>query len=375
MKILFTGGGTGGHFYPIIAIAEEVNKIVDQEKILEAKLYYMSDKPYDKEALFENGLEFVEISAGKLRLYQSKENIFDMFKTAIGCLQAIFKLFSIYPDVVFGKGGYASFPTLVAARILRIPVFIHESDSIPGRVNKWAGKFAKRIAISYDEAIEFFPKEKTAWIGQPIRMEIQQKANQGALEYLKLESDVPVIFIVGGSLGAEIINNTVIDDLPDLLNRYQIIHQVGPNNFKECTERVSVVLDKHPYANRYKMFGTLNPLALKMAAGAATLVVSRAGSMIFEIAGWGVPSIIIPIDEKVSHDQKSNAFNYARAGACAVIEDNNLTPTILRSEIDKLIANKARLETMSKNALAFAKPGAAAAIARELVNMAIEHEK
>ena len=123
------------------------------------------------------------------------------------------------------------------------------------------------------------------------------------------------------------------------------------------------------------MFGTLNPLALKMAAGAATLVVSRAGSMIFEIAGWGVPSIIIPIDEKVSHDQKSNAFNYARAGACAVIEDNNLTPTILRSEIDKLIANKARLETMSKNALAFAKPGAAAAIARELVNMAIEHEK
>jgi len=125
MKIVFTGGGTGGHFYPIIAVAQKVNQIIDKEKILQAKLYYISDSPYDKEMLFENGLAYEEVNAGKLRTYFSIKNFFDVFKTLAGIFAAVIKVYSIYPDVVFGKGGYASFPTLLAARILRIPVVIH----------------------------------------------------------------------------------------------------------------------------------------------------------------------------------------------------------------------------------------------------------
>ncbi len=375
MKIVFTGGGTGGHFYPIIAIAEEVNRIVDEEKIVDAKLYYMSDTPYDKGALYDNGITFLESPAGKRRTYFSILNFFDLFKTAVGIIIATIRLFAVYPDVVVGKGGYASFPVLVAARLLRIPVIIHESDSYPGRVNLSAGKFAKRIAVSYDEAAQYFPKEKTAWTGQPVRTEIQEPIKKGAFEYLKFDPSLPVIFIIGGSQGAQLINETILDALPELLNSYQIIHQVGAKNIKAVLSQVEVILEKHPHKDRYLPFAFLNVLAERMAAGAATIIISRAGSTLFEIALWGVPSIIIPITKSNGDHQRKNAFTYAREGACLVVEETNLTPHLLALEIDKLIANQPLREKMAAAAHAFAKPDAAKKIAREVVNIALSHEK
>jgi len=375
MKILFTGGGTGGHFYPIIAIAEEVNRIIDEEKIVGAKLYYMSDTPYDKGALYDNGITFLQSPAGKQRTYFSLLNFFDIFKTGIGVLIATIRLFAVYPDVIVGKGGYGSFPVLFAARLLRIPVIIHESDSYPGRVNLFAAKFAKRIAVSYDEAAHYFPMKKTAWTGQPVRREIQQPTEQGAFEYLKLDPKIPVIFIIGGSQGAQLINDTVIDALPVLLNSYQIIHQVGLKNMAIAKSQADAALDKHPHKDRYVAFPFLNILAEKMAAGAATIIISRAGSTIFEIALWGVPSIIIPITKSNGDHQRKNAFNYAREGCCIVVQETNLTPHLLTLEIDKLIANKELRDKMSVSARAFAKPDAAKNIAKEVVGIALSHEK
>jgi UDP-N-acetylglucosamine--N-acetylmuramyl-(pentapeptide) pyrophosphoryl-undecaprenol N-acetylglucosamine transferase len=374
MKILLTGGGTGGHFYPLIAVAEKINKIADRDRIVGLKLYYMSDSEYDKAALFENSISYIEVTSGKNRLYSSAKNFSDMFKVALGCISATFKLFAIYPDVVFSKGGYASVPALFAARLLRIPVIIHDSDSVPGRVSLWSAKFAKGIAISYPEAVEYFPKDKTVYTGQPIRDEILKKATEGAHEYWKLDPGTPTVFITGGSSGAQNINNTVLDALPELLNKYQIIHQVGTNNVKETEERVSVILNKHEYKDRYKAVGYMTPLMVKMAAGAATVIISRAGSTIFEIAGWGVPSIIIPIPQTISRDQTHNAFNYARSGACDVIEEANFTPSILSAAIDKICDNPTRAQAMSQNALKFAQPEAAEKIAGEIVRIALEHE-
>ena len=376
MKIVFTGGGTGGHFYPIIAIAQKINQIIDNENILGVKLYYISDSPYDKEMLFENELLYEEISTGKMRTYFSFRNFLDIFKIFWGVLNAIFKLFSIYPDVVFGKGGYASFPTIFAARILRIPVLIHESDSTPGRVNKWAGHFAKKIAVSFTEAADYFPKKRVAWTGQPIRTEIENPApRKEALEYFKLEESVPVILVLGGSQGAELINNTILDALPRLVNNYQIIHQTGVRNFKMVLDRAEVVLTDNQYKLRYLATPFLNSLAMKMAAGAATIVISRAGSMLFEIASWGVPSILIPITNTNLDHQKKNAFNYARVGACSVVEEMNMTGNILSSEIERIIGDKEICENMSKNAKAFNKPDASMKIAHALVDIAISHEK
>ncbi|MFA6585719.1 MAG: UDP-N-acetylglucosamine--N-acetylmuramyl-(pentapeptide) pyrophosphoryl-undecaprenol N-acetylglucosamine transferase [Candidatus Paceibacterota bacterium] len=376
MKIIFTGGGTGGHFCPIIAVAQKVNKIIDEEKILGAKLYYISDSPYDKEMLFENGLLYEEVKTGKMRTYFSFKNFTDLFKMFFGVINAIYKVFSIYPDVVFGKGGYASFPTILAARILRIPIVIHESDSVPGRVNKWAGHFAKRIAVAFKESVDYFPKNNTAWTGLPLRAEIEHSAPRNeALQYFKLESNLPVVLILGGSQGAEIINNTILDALPRLVKNFQVIHQTGVNNFKNVFNRAEVVLASIPEKNRYMPFDYLNPLQQKMSAGAATIIVSRAGSSIFEIASWGIPSIIIPITTSNGDHQRKNAFGYAHFGACNVIEEANMTANILCSEIERIVDNKEVWDEMAKNAKAFNKPDAAYKVARELVDIALSHEK
>ena len=376
MKIVFTGGGTGGHFYPIIAVVQKVNEIIDHEKIIGAKLYYISNSPYDKEMLFENGLLYEEVSTGKMRTYFSFKNFSDIFKIVFGIINATFKLFSIYPYVVFGKGGYASFPTIFAARLLRIPVVIHESDSAPGRVNKWAGHFAKKVAISFKDAANFFPKKVVAWTGQPIITEIEHPApRKEALEYFKLESSLPVILVLGGSQGAELINNTVLDALPRLIKNYQVIHQTGVNNFKMVADRALVVLDDNRDKLRYLSMAFLNPLDLKMAVGAATIIISRAGSTIFQIAAWGVPSILVPFTESNADHAKKNAFAYARAGACSVIEEANMTANILSSEIERIIENETNWKQMSENAKAFNKPGAAMKIARAIVDLALSHEK
>ncbi|MFA4975181.1 MAG: UDP-N-acetylglucosamine--N-acetylmuramyl-(pentapeptide) pyrophosphoryl-undecaprenol N-acetylglucosamine transferase [Candidatus Paceibacterota bacterium] len=376
MKIVFTGGGTGGHFYPIIAVAQKVNQIIDKEKIIGAKLYYFSDSPYDKEMLLENGLSYEETQAGKLRTYFSIKNFFDIFKMFFGTLNAIYKIFSIYPDVVFGKGGYASFPTILAARILRIPVLIHESDSVPGRVNKWAGHFAKKVAVSFKEAADYFPKDRVAWTGHPIRREIEHCASrEEGLQYFKLESGLPVILILGGSQGAELINNIVLDALPRLIKNFQIIHQTGINNFDSVIARSGIILGSNQEKVRYLPFIFFNPLAMKMAAGAATIIVSRAGSTLFEIASWGVPSIIIPITTTNGDHQRKNAFSYAHTGACNVIEEANMTANILSSEIERITEDKAICERMIRNAKAYNKPDAAYTIARELMDIALTHEK
>jgi len=375
MKILLTGGGTGGHFYPIIAVVEEIHQVAKEEKILEPEIFYAGPVEYDKRALFDNNITYVQTSAGKIRRYFSILNFLDLFKTAWGIVESVIALFNIYPDVVFGKGGYVSFPVLFAARLLRIPVVIHESDSEPGRVNLWAAKFAKKIAISYPEAAHFFPKDKVAHTGNPVRKEVALPLKNGAYEFLKLEEDLPTLLVLGGSQGSVIINETIIDSLPRLLNSYQIIHQTGEKNFKEVKNTAEVILKDHTYKNRYTPMEHLNALTMRMAAGITQLIISRAGSTIFEIALWGIPSIIIPIPENLSHDQTKNAFNYARSGACKVIEENNLTANILVSEVERLMNDPALRERMKKAAKTFAHPDAARKIAKAIIDIALTHEK
>lgn len=377
MKIVFTGGGSGGHFYPIIAVAEEVLKIAEEKNLLEPRLYYIADSPYDARLLYEKGIEFRQTPAGKMRTYFSGANFLDTIKTTVGIMKAIPQLFSIYPDVVFSKGGYVSVPTVFAARLLRIPVMIHDSDAVPGRANLWAAKFAARIAVSYPSAAEQFPyPDKIAYTGNPVRAELMRPARHGAHEFLNLSPDIPTIFVIGGSQGAQAINNAILEALPTLVNDFQIIHQVGNNNFDEVSHIAAVALDNSPYATRYKPFGYLNDLAMKMAAGAADIVVSRAGSgSIFEIAEWEKPAILIPIPEDVSRDQRANAFAYARSGGAIVIEQANLTPHLIASEIRRVVGDAATRQRMAEGAQKFKRPDAARVIAEELLSLVVAHEQ
>jgi UDP-N-acetylglucosamine--N-acetylmuramyl-(pentapeptide) pyrophosphoryl-undecaprenol N-acetylglucosamine transferase len=265
-------------------------------------------------------------------------------------------------------------PATVAARILRIPLLIHESDSAPGRANLWAGKFAARIALSWPEAAQFFSKEKTAVTGQPVRKEIVMPAKHGAREYLGITEDIPVIYICGGSQGAQIFNDAIVDILPQLIQKYQIIHQTGRRNFAAVSSRAKIVLENNPNAARYRPFDYLNDIALKMVAGVTTLVISRAGSTIFEIAAWGLPSIIIPIALSHNDHQKENAFNYARTGSALVIEEENMTSHVLLYEIERIFSRPEELKKMGESARAFFKPDAARQIAEEILRIALSHE-
>lgn len=375
MKIILTGGGTGGHFYPLIAVAEELNKEVAEKRLLDAKLYYMAPVPYNAGLLFNNHITFLPTSAGKMRKYFSIWNFFDLFKTGWGMMKALWKVFTIYPDVVFGKGGYVSFPAVFAARVLGIPVIIHESDSVPGRVNLWAGKFAKRIAISFPTAADYFPKDKVALTGNPIRAELMTVQTQGAHEYLHLEDGVPTILVMGGSSGSQIINANLIDALPTLLNNYQVIHQTGRDNYVDVTETASVLIEQHPHKSRYHAFDYLDTLAERMSAGAADLIVSRAGGSIFEIATWKIPAILIPITESNGDHQRKNAYAYARAGAAVVIEEANLNHHIIEEEVERIMGSEEIQEKMKKAAQDFARPDSAKLIAGEIIQIALAHER
>src|SRR3990167_7595438 len=161
MKILLAGGGTGGHFYPVIAVARALKDAAERERLVSLDLSYMSDAPYDARLLKEEEIKFIKVPAGKICRYFSVLNFFDVFKTAWGVLRAIFKIYADFPDVIFAKGGYASFPALAAAKFFIIPLVIHESDLVPGRVSRWASKFAARIAISFPES-EFRSEEHTS---------------------------------------------------------------------------------------------------------------------------------------------------------------------------------------------------------------------
>jgi UDP-N-acetylglucosamine--N-acetylmuramyl-(pentapeptide) pyrophosphoryl-undecaprenol N-acetylglucosamine transferase len=378
MRIVLVGGGTGGHFYPLIAISEGIEQICKERTLLEPELYYLGPEPFDATALLERDIIHVPSPAGKMRRYGSILNIFGFFSTFVGIVKSIFLLYNLYPDVIFSTGGYAAFPTLYAARLLAIPVVVYDADATPGRVTLWSAKFAKWIGTAHPDAAAHFPEKyrhKIARVGHPIRTEIEQPAKEGGYEFLKLDPSVPAIFIMGGSQGAQAINNTVLDAVSDLVTRYNVIHQTGKANLTEVSGVANLILKDSPNQERYRPFGLLNTLAIRMAAGVSALVVSRAGSgTIFEIASWGLPSILIPIPIDISHDQTENAFSYARAGAGVVIEQRNLTQHVLSAEIDRLMNNPDLRATMSEAAKAYARPQAARKVANILLETALEHE-
>lgn len=368
MKIGFVGGGTGGHFYPLIAVAHELKNSGYQ-----AELYYFGPSPYDKDLLEELNIDYIYCPAGKLRRYFSIQNFIDLFRNFFGVFIAAWKLYVIYPDVIFSKGGYTSIPILAAARFLRIPVVIHESDAVVGRANKMAIKQAQFIAIAYDDAAQFFPKEKTALVGIPMRPEITI-VPPNPHEHLGIPSDKPLIYITGGSTGAERLNNLILQSLNQLLPNYRIFHQTGQSNINEFRLSAQALLGDSPLKDSYYLEGMVDASTVAALMSAATLIITRAGSTtLFEIAYHGKPSIVIPIPEDISRDQRSNAYAYARSGAATVIEEHNLTPNLLVQEISTIINDPERYTKMSQAAKNMYIEGAAGKIANILISIGIEH--
>jgi UDP-N-acetylglucosamine--N-acetylmuramyl-(pentapeptide) pyrophosphoryl-undecaprenol N-acetylglucosamine transferase len=378
MTIAFTGGGSGGHFYPIIAITEALSDLVGEAHLIPPTLYYLAPQPFDEKALFENSIVFIRIPAGKLRRYASLENITDWFITLSGIVAAVATLFRIYPDVVVSKGGYASVPTVVAAWLLRIPIIVHESDAKPGRANLLGSRLATKVAISFDSAAAYFPanvQSKIARTGIPIRKALMRVEVEGARQYLDLEPGIPTILILGGSQGSMKINETILSALPDLVSFANVIHQTGPANFTGVEGVSKVVLTGNPNASRYHAVNYLDQVSMQRAAGVADLVISRAGAnSIAEIGLWKKPAILIPIPESISHDQRTNAYSYAKSGAAVVIEEQNLASHLFVAEVKRITTDKELAKRMGDAAEGFTDPDAAKILAKEVLALALPHE-
>ncbi|MFT7645113.1 MAG: UDP-N-acetylglucosamine--N-acetylmuramyl-(pentapeptide) pyrophosphoryl-undecaprenol N-acetylglucosamine transferase [Candidatus Paceibacteria bacterium] len=369
MKIGLVGGGTGGHFYPLIAVAHELNASSSKPE-----LYYFGPSPYDGEELRKLNITYISCPAGKFRMYFSIQNFIDIFRNFFGVFVAVWKLYIIYPDIIFSKGGYTSVPILLAARFLRIPIVIHESDAKPGRANSLAQNAARYIGISYDDAAKYFPVEKTALIGIPIRPEIKEVI-QNPLDVLGIPNDKPLIYITGGSTGADRINDLTIASLIRLLPDYRIFHQTGPANIDNLRLTAQTFLKDSPLQDSYYLEGKISAKTVSALLKAASLIITRAGSTtLFEIAYHGKPAIIIPIPEDTSRDQHSNAYAYARGGAASVIEEDNLTQNLLTQEINSIMNDPDRYAKMSEAAKNMFIDGSAQKISRLLISIAMEHE-
>ena len=373
MKILFTGGGTGGHVVPIIAIVREIRKIY-----LEKDLQFFFLGPKDEVSstlLSQEGIKVKTILAGKIRRYISGKAFFQNFidiciKIPIGILQSFFYIFFLSPDLIFSKGGFGSIPGVFAGKLLFVPIFLHESDTTPGFANKLLRGFALEIFASFPKT-ECFSLKKLILVGNPIRRELLKGSKEEAKSLFKLNSRAtavkPVILILGGSQGAQRINDEILEILPRLLENFEVIHQCGKNNYATIKAELKLIINKdlEPF---YHLYPFLKESELRQAYAAADLIVSRAGSgSIFEIAAVGKPSILIPLSESAQNHQVKNAYTYQESGACLVMEENNFTSHFFLEKLKSLFTDPEALKKMSEEAKGFSRPEAGWIIANYLV--------
>ncbi len=378
IRIGLTGGGSGGHMYPLLAVAESIKKISSNSGIdIDIQMHYFGNPGIYAQELVQDNVKISRIWSVKFRRYFSFKNIVDIMKFPFVLIQSLLKVLIVMPDIMFSKGGTASFPVVLSAWFFRIPIFIHESDTVPGMSNKIAYKFAKRVGVSFEYTKENFWNEiKTAIIGNPVRpyfIEDTGEDKQKSKKILGFDPSLPLILIIGGSLGSQRINEFLLDNIEELITKYQILHITGNNNFKSFQAELAVATKNliKEQKERYKIVGYLGK-DMKNALIASDLVISRSGSgAIFEIATFGKPSILIPLKESAGNHQLYNAYEYAKNGASSIIEEDNLTDGIFFSQIEEILSNKEKFASMSNASKQFSKPDASNIIAKEILNMVL----
>ena len=378
MRLLLIGGGTGGHIYPLVAVSQKITEEMGKRGE-SVEFRYFGDPGSYGYHLSTNNILVVKIASSKLRRYFSLLNFLDIFRFFIGILQSLWKVYWFMPDVAFSKGGPGALAIILACRFYQIPLVIHESDSIPGLTNKTSAKFAKKIEIAFPSAAGYFPpKKEINLVGNPVREYLLKEGEREAAK-LNFGFDInkPLVLVMGGSQGAESINEFILENIEAFANKYQVLHQVGQRNFESYKNEYQFV-SKNFSAETKKnyVFVPYFDLNLKDAYDACDLIISRAGAgAIFEIASRSKPSILIPLDKSANDHQRQNAYEYAETGAALVIEQENLLANLFISQIDLILNNPERLEKMVSAAKNFYKPDVTEKIAEDIVNIAMKFGK
>lgn len=334
-KIILTGGGSAGHVTPNLALIPELEK-------RGWNVEYIGTHSGIERQLIGERVPYHPISAGKLRRYFDLQNFIDPFRVLKGVVDAYRILRRRKPKVIFSKGGFVSLPVAAAAKMLGIPVVLHESDFTPGLANKLAAPLAAHICLTFPETVKYVSQAKTTVTGNPIRRTLLDGSIQRGRETCGFDKSKPVILVMGGSLGAVRINQTVRQALPTLLKNYQIVHICGRGN-----------IDPSIDLKGYRQFEYVAE-ELPDIFALADIVISRAGAnALFELLTLKKPHILIPLSQQASRgDQILNAKSFAEQGFSLVLEEEQLTAASLTAAVDNLILNKDRyLQAMSASKL------------------------
>lgn len=371
MRIVLTGGGTGGHMIPFEPLVESLRQVhqetkdrlprwIDRDRL---DLYFLGVLEQDNKEFYQRlGLKTINIPAGKLRRYPSLQTITDLlWRIPSGCVKALWLMWRIMPDAVISKGGYGSVPVAIAALILRIPLLLHESDAVMGLANKFMANWAQVITVGFNNTRHEmgYHKRKTIVTGTPVRHGLAKESSAGAKRLFGLAENEPVILIMGGSQGAETINNLILQLLPELTASAGVIHLAGQNNLERVKKEAEQILKLGGRKDVYKLFGSLTD---KMGAAmmAADVVVARAGATsLAELAHLRKPAIIIPITQSAQDHQRANAQLMEVAEAVRVISQENLGRNILLQNIRDLLENPEMRDVLRQNIARFDYPDAA----------------
>lgn len=370
IRILLVGGGSGGHAYPLVAVARALQKQAAARNV-QLKLMMMGSGDFIQKAANDVKIPYQRISAGKLRRYFSSESIIDFFKIPVSILQSLWHIFIFMPDAVFSKGGYDSVAPAVVARLFFIPVFVHESDSIPGLANMIIGRTAEKVFLAFKTAEKHFDGTKVIFTGNPTRESLFQGNKDAAREFFNLREPRPTILIIGGSQGAKAINDVITSSLVVMAQKFNVIHQCGETQFESVKKDVDTILKEGtqqyaaPVKVYYRFYPFLDEGQLSLAYSMADIIISRAGAgSIFEIARLGKPAIIIPITQSASNHQYLNAFEFSLSGGLLMVESNLNRESLLR-EVDRLLDPETNAK-VSEKIKAFATLDAADRIAGEI---------
>jgi UDP-N-acetylglucosamine--N-acetylmuramyl-(pentapeptide) pyrophosphoryl-undecaprenol N-acetylglucosamine transferase len=363
VKILIASGGSGGHIFPAVALAEEL-KLKDPSAEI---LFVGSDKSLDRRIFEKEGFKYSLLSANKLPYKASFDTLFFFLKLSVDILRSLIIILKYRPDAVVGFGGYVSAPVIVAAYILGIPRMVHEQNAVPGRANAMLFRFADRIAVSFEETKKYLGAcaGKAVFTGNPIRASLLKDDKPGNIKKLGLDPKKFTILVIGGSQGAHNLNKAFLKSLSrmdgDTRRSLQVIHITGVSDYgwaSAAYEELSVEHRVHSFVDR-----------IEEAYSASDLIVTRSGaSAIFEIAYFGRPMILIPYPFALSH-QSENARIFTARGAAVRIDEKDLSGDMMKDRIESLLKDRSILSEMGESARSMSVPDSSRSLAQAVLNI------
>jgi UDP-N-acetylglucosamine--N-acetylmuramyl-(pentapeptide) pyrophosphoryl-undecaprenol N-acetylglucosamine transferase len=365
MRVVLTGGGTGGHIYPALAIGREVTAREPSSSLL----YIGTSRGLESRIVPQQGIAFEDITITGFRRSLSWENVRTVMRFLQGVRLSKQLLRKFKPDVVVGTGGYVCGPVVFAASRLGIPTIIHEQNVIPGLTNKFLSRYVNGVAVSFAESVPYFNRSPdVVHAGNPCATTVLLANRDKGFASLGLAPDTPFVLVVGGSGGARALNEAIVDMIP-LLTKLAKVHFVfvtGEKFYQETKARFKQVLPA--VSNRVHVFPYIHNMPEVLAA--TSLFVGRAGaSFLAEITSLGIPSILIPSPNVTNNHQEANARSLADAGAAKMILERDLTGSLLFSHISSIMGDTARKDTMALASRKLGMPGAAASIYEQIVRL------